>query len=212
MIDLSGIKNIIFDLGGVILNIDYNKTSQAFKDLGFLNFDEFYSQKEQTTIFNQLETGKITEIEFVTEIQKHCPTLNYYAIITAWNAMLLDLPKERIELIDPLSKKYNVFLLSNTNAIHYQSFINSIENEFGKDILTPCFQKVFYSHEIGQRKPNKSCFEYVLKEAKVNAKETLFLDDSIQHIHGAQSCNINTHFVDVKNGDDILTLFPDTIL
>jgi putative hydrolase of the HAD superfamily len=211
MIDLSGIKNIIFDLGGVILNIDYNKTSQEFQNLGFTNFDEFYSQKEQTSIFNDLETGRINEHEFVAQIKTHKNDLTHAQIISAWNAMLLNLPKQRIELIKKLSQKYNVFLLSNTNEIHYHSFIKSIEKEFREDILTPCFSKVYYSHSIGHRKPNKSCFEHVLEDAQISARETLFLDDSIQHIEGAKNCTINVHFVDLKNGEDILTLFPDTI-
>lgn len=211
MIDLSGIKNIIFDFGGVILDIDYNKTSEAFKKIGFTNFDEFYSQKEQTTIFNDLEIGKISEQEFVSKIQGHHQALSHTEIIYAWNAMLLSLPFERIELIKKLSNRYNVYLLSNTNKIHYQAFSRNIQAQYGKDILTPCFKKVYYSHEIGHRKPNQSCFEYVLSDAQLIAQETLFLDDSIQHIHGAKSCNINAHFVDLKKGDDILTLFLDTI-
>lgn len=211
MINLSGIKNIIFDLGGVILNIDYNKTSLAFKEIGFSNFDEYYSQKEQTSIFNDLETGKISENEFVSKIQENNDSLTHDQIINAWNSMLLDLPIARIELIKNLSKKYNIYLLSNTNQIHFQSFIKNIKTVYGEDILTPCFSKVYYSHEIGHRKPNKSCFEYVLENAGIPANETLFLDDSIQHIHGASSCGLSTSFIDVKHGDDILTLFPDTI-
>lgn len=212
MIDLSDIKNIIFDLGGVILNIDYNKTAQAFKDLGFANFDEFYSQKEQTTIFNDLETGRISEKEFVAQIQIYQNDLSHSQIISAWNAMLLDLPQKRIELIKKLNQNFNVFLLSNTNEIHYESFIKIIKIEYGEDVLTPCFSKVYYSHEIGHRKPNQSCFEHVLVDAQINARETLFLDDSIQHIEGARNCDIKAHFVDVKNGDDIITLFPGTTL
>ena len=212
MIDLSGIKNIIFDLGGVILNIDYNKTSQAFKDLGFTNFDEFYSQKEQTSLFNDLETGKINESQFISKIQIQQCDISDLQIIDAWNAMLLDLPKVRIQLINSLSKKYRVFLLSNTNSIHLNSFMTTIQTEYGSDILTPSFEKVYLSHEIGLRKPNIDCFQFVLKDQNLNASETLFLDDSIQHVEGAQKCGIRTSFVDVKNGMDIINLFPDTVL
>ncbi len=212
MINLSGIKNIIFDLGGVILNIDYDKTAQEFKKLGFDSFDDFYSQKEQTSIFNELETGKINTETFIKKIQYYAPKLSAENIIDAWNAMLLDLPIARIELIQKLSNTYNIYLLSNTNVIHYQSFISRINQQYKQDVLTPCFKKVYFSHEIGHRKPDESCFEYVLSDAKINANDTLFLDDSIQHVKGAQNYGINTHFVDLKNGEDILTLFPDTTL
>lgn len=210
MINLSGIKNIIFDLGGVILNVDYDKTSAAFKKLGFENFDDFYSQKEQTALFNELETGKINEETFISRIQQEQPNLNPSEIIAAWNAMLLDLPTERIKLIQSLAKKYNVFLLSNTNAIHLTAFSQNIIVEHGSDILTPCFKKVFLSHEIGFRKPDRACFEHVLNDQSLQASETLFLDDSIQHVEGAKQCGLHSHFVDVKNGQSISQLFPDT--
>jgi glucose-1-phosphatase len=211
---LKSIKNIIFDLGGVILNIDYQLTSDAFKKIGFTDFDSFYSQKEQSNIFDLLETGKISSENFIAEIRKHFPSENVSdaGILEAWNAMLLDLPMHRIELLHEVAKKYRIFLLSNTNQIHLEAFSKIITNAYGSDVLSPCFEKVYLSHQIGDRKPNASCFDMVLNENQLIPEETLFIDDSIQHIKSAESCGIHALFLDVKNGEEITRVFPDIIL
>jgi putative hydrolase of the HAD superfamily len=211
MLTLSGIKNIIFDLGGVILNIDYQLTSNAFKEIGLKSFDDYYSQKTQTSIFNDLETGKINTAQFVSELISLNPQMTEENILKAWNAMLLDLPISRIEILRNLSEKYRLFLLSNTNEIHIRAFNEIIEKQYGSNVLVPCFEKVYFSNEMGLRKPDEECFTLVLKENGLKASETLFIDDSIQHIVGAESCGIKTHFVDTKVGQNINQLFPDII-
>ncbi len=209
MLEDKKIKNIIFDLGGVILNIDYQLTSNAFKKIGFTDFDSFYSQKEQSNIFDLLETGKISSENFIAEIRKHFPSENVTdsAILEAWNAMLLNLPLQRIDLLHEVAKKYRIFLLSNTNQIHLEAFSKIITNAYGSDVLSPCFEKVYLSHQIGDRKPNASCFEMVLNENQLLPEETLFIDDSIQHIKSAESCGIHALFLDVKMGKKLLKYF-----
>lgn len=189
-----GIKNIIFDLGGVILNIDYNLTSQAFKYLGLSDFDQTYSQAKQNHLFDKLETGELSETDFYTQM-KTCfsNTISENEIETAWNAMLLDLPVERIDLLKNLSREYRLFLLSNTNCIHYKAYSAYLKNKFGKMIFDDIFEKQYLSFEIGMRKPDKKIFEHVLNENNLLPSETLFIDDSIQHIHGANETGIITH-------------------
>lgn len=189
--DTNDIKNIIFDLGGVILNIDYNKTSQAFKDHGLSNFDQLYSQFQQNNLFDELETGKISEVTFTQALQREIPTTSIKNITDAWNAMLLDLPERRVNLLNMVKDNYNIFLLSNTNMIHYKAYMEYIKSSYDLN-FNSIFKKAYYSHEIGYRKPTKDCFEYVLHQNDLIPQETLFIDDSIQHIEGALSVGIHT--------------------
>jgi len=205
MLDLTGIKNIIFDLGGVILNVDYDKTSKAFKEIGVTNFDEIYSQAKQNQVFNSLETGELSPDGFRKYIKEIVPKLSDEDIDKAWNSMLLDLPSARIETIKSLKNKYRLFLLSNTNTIHINAFRKIIAASFSENIFETLFEKQYYSSEIGLRKPNAGCFQYVLKENGLEASETLFVDDSIQHIKGASSLGVRVYHL--LPGDDITDLF-----
>jgi putative hydrolase of the HAD superfamily len=187
-------KNIIFDLGGVILNIDYRLTSQAFKNLGLENFDEKYSQAKQSHLFDRLETGAVAPEQFRQELKAYfSQTVSDTDLDNAWNAMLLDLPFQRIDLLKELSKKYRLFLLSNTNIIHYQAYSAYLKKTFGKMIFDEIFEKQYLSFEIGMRKPDKEIFDLVLNENKLLASETLFIDDSIQHIEGAGKTRISAY-------------------
>ena len=203
---MKNITSIIFDLGAVLLNISYQKTINEFEQLGIENSSSFYSKKKQTNIFNLLETGKITEQNFVSEIKKNCTIASSEQIRYAWNAMLLDLPEDRIYLLKQLKEKYSLYLLSNTNAIHISSFRKKIGKKNYKEFYS-LFEKVYYSHEIGFRKPNKEAFQLILDEQNLNPKEVLFIDDSQQHIEAAKKLDLNCYHL--KDEEDITTLFPD---
>lgn len=185
------IKNIIFDLGGVILNIDYNKTANAFKALGVTEFDSLYSQFKQNHVFDELEKGLSTESEFISSMQEIIPNATPQQIIDAWNAMLLDLPPIRIDLLKMVGKNYRIFLLSNTNDIHFKAYNSYIEKEFDLN-FNSLFEHAYYSHEIHLRKPESECFEYVCETNNLKKEETLFIDDSVQHIEGAVKFGLNT--------------------
>lgn len=206
---LQGIKNIILDLGGVLLNIDYSLTSKAFYRMGFRDFDQFYSQSKQSSLFDYLETGKISEEQFVVNIQKHLPRAIKKDIINAWNAMLLDFPNHRLELILKLKSNYNLFLLSNTNIIHFDAFKTRLSERFNEGMFSSCFKKMYFSHQIGLRKPDKECFQYVIEQNGLLPHETIFVDDSPQHIQGAKKLGIKA--ILLKKEVDIISLFSDTI-
>ena len=206
---MNNIRVIIFDLGAVLLNINYHKTIEEFEKLGIKNSSSFYSKKEQTNLFNLLETGKISEEDFITEVKKECKYGSDNKIVSAWNAMLLDLPKHRISLLKDLNKKYDIYLLSNTNSIHISEFKNIMGYE-KYEVFYKLFKKVYYSHEIGFRKPNKEAFQLILDENNLNADEVLFIDDSPQHIEGAKNLGIKTYHL--KDGEEVTTLFPDIAL
>ena len=204
---MNKIKNVIFDLGGVILNVKYENVIQNFKNLGIKESFSFYNQKYQKEFFNLLETGKIDSISFIKEMKKHCKS-SEKEIIKAWNSIILDLPYERVKILKDLSKNYNLFLLSNTNQIH----INHIKQKIGKERyldLYGTFDKVYYSHEIGLRKPDEEIFKFVIKKEKIIPTETFFIDDSIQHTNSAKKLGIKTY--NLNNKEDIINLFPDII-
>jgi putative hydrolase of the HAD superfamily len=189
----ASIKNIIFDLGGVIINIDYQKTIDEFKKLSKVNSTIEFNQKNQSVLFDELETGRISNEAFREKIREHYQLEASDAEIdAAWNAMLLDIPAERIALLRKLRKNHKLFLLSNTNAIHMIAFNKIVKDSFGMPALDELFDKCYYSHLVDDRKPNASIFERILQENGLTKEETLFVDDSIQHIESAQKIGIKT--------------------
>jgi len=203
------IKSIIFDLGEVLLNISYQNTINEFEKLGIENSSSFYSKKLQNNMFNLLETGKISEDEFVSKIQNSCKNASEKEIIFAWNSMLLNLPENRIYLLKKLKSEYNIYLLSNTNSIHITAFKKRLGKEKYLEFYN-LFDKVYYSHKIGHRKPNAEAFQLIIEENNLNSDEILFIDDSPQHIEGAKKLGINCYHL--KEGEDVISLFPDIIL
>lgn len=196
VIDLKSYKNVIFDLGGVILNIDYNLSVEAFKGLGLSNFSEYFSQATQKYLFDEYEKGLISSDEFRKAIRDELPSgVTFDQIDAAWNTLLLDLPAERIKVLNEVKKTHRTFLLSNTNEIHILEFNRYLNRVFGMNDLSHLFEKMYLSYKIGMRKPDKEIFEYVLSENNLRPDETLFIDDSIQHITSAQKLGIQTYWL-----------------
>ncbi len=190
------IKNIIFDLGGVLLNIDYNRTSDAFKKLGVHGFDDLYSQANANHLFEALETGEIKEAVFYETISKYChPETTQLQMEEAWNNILMDFREGCLDFLKRLSKQYNLYLLSNTNSIHLTAFNKILAYQTGQTSLDAFFIKSYYSHLINMRKPYPSTYQWVLRDAGLNAEETLFIDDSINNIKGANEAGLRTHLL-----------------
>ena len=203
---LEGIKSVIFDLGGVIYGVDYHKTINAFKALGIDRFEEVYAKAGQSDLFNDLEEGKISRDVFVDRIK----TLSGKDMISsqifiAWNSMLLGFMPDALTCLKRLSGSYRLFLLSNTNEIHIQE----IESRFGAEAFSDfctLFEKVYLSHELGLRKPHTEVFTHIIEEQGLVAIETLFIDDSIQHVDGAIKAGLQAfHLTDDQTIDQ---LFP----
>ncbi len=206
-INANNFKNIIFDLGGVILNIDYNLTSKAFEQLGLPNFNQLFAQAQQDKTFDLYEKGLITSQEFRDTLTNVIKKQVSNAIIDeAWNTMLLDLPPARLELLKKMKQTHRTFLLSNTNDIHIQWFNNYLQQQFGIPNLSAHFEHAYLSYEINLRKPDAAIFNYVLHTNKLEPSETLFIDDSIQHIEAAKNLGIQTYWLDVKK-ESILDIF-----
>jgi len=200
--------NVIFDLGGVILNLDYEQTVTAFRNLGHRDFDASYSQLVQTQLFDRYEKGEITSADFRNGLRKG---FNIHhsdgEIDEAWNAMLLDLPKKRLELLSKLATSKRLALLSNTNEIHIQKFTRSLEKHHNIADLSSYFETLHYSYQMGMRKPETRIFHHVLKHHNFKAEETLFIDDSVQHIDGARKAGLNAYHLQANKGETILNLF-----
>ncbi len=190
------IKNIIFDLGGVLLNINYALTEQAFVRLEFDHFSEMYSQFTADALFERLETGHVGEAEFYKRMLERAPAnVSEKDITQAWNAMLLDFRIDAIEYVKELRKTHRLFLLSNTNAIHFAAFQKIYIETFGQFDFDSLFEKAWYSHIIGYRKPHPEVYEFVLGDAGITAGETLFIDDSYPNIEASKKLGIQSHLL-----------------
>jgi HAD superfamily hydrolase (TIGR01509 family) len=189
---MHNIKNIIFDLGGVIMDIDVKHTLKAFSKLGIKNIENYFGHGFAASFFSDHESGKISDEEFLKEIKKlltqegvdEAVEISDEAVIDAWNALLLQFPPERISLLKAIRSQYRLFLFSNTNAIHYNKFREIYRNSFPGE-LEDLFEKAYFSHSLGHRKPDTSGFELIIRENGLDPKQTLFVDDAFINVEGA---------------------------
>lgn len=190
------IKNIIFDFGGVLYNISFKNTFDAFEKLGFDNFEEMFSQHKANLLFQNLETGKITPEAFYNKIKEIAPQpVTNEQIKDAWNAMLINFRMPSLDFLVSLKKEYNLLLLSNTNQIHYDHFSAQLQRQTPYHSLNDFFTKAYYSHVIGLRKPDTEVFEFILNDAVIKAEETLFVDDSFSNFPNAEILGMKTHLL-----------------
>jgi glucose-1-phosphatase len=195
---MNGIKNIIFDLGGVIINLDNRRTEHAFTALGIKNFRDYFGHGFAASFFSDYEIGKIGDQEFIGSIRRlgGLSQVPDQTIIDSWNALLLDFPPERILLLRELRKTYRLFLFSNTNALHLAALRQIWSSSFvGEGSLDDYFEKTYYSHLMGMRKPDPGSFGVILKENKLNGQETLFVDDAIVNVEGAEQAGLKGLFL-----------------
>ena len=187
--DLNQIDNIIFDLGGVILNLDYHQTFHAFKKYApQIDDDTFLGKSKQHTIFSDYEVGKITSRVFRDELNAFYKMhLDDQTFDQCWNAMLFDMPIVRIHLLQKLrASGKKIFLLSNINEIHEHAVEERFSSLGFNHGFRDLFHKAYYSHLVGMRKPNPEIFNRVLEENELRKENTLFIDDSVQHIESAK--------------------------
>ena len=188
---MSKIKNIIFDLGGVLLQIDYQKTEDAFVALGITNFAEYYKQDFVSMLFEDFEIGKISANDFCDGIRKISKrNLTNVQIEIAWNAMLLSFWEDRLVWLEEMSKHYKIYLFSNTNEIHYNAVLEIYNKTYSTKTFSSYFIKDYYSHILGMRKPYKESYLEVLEAENLQANETLFIDDTFKNIEGAKQAEL----------------------
>ncbi len=202
---MSAIKNIIFDLGNVIIDLDIPRTERKFKELLGEHYEQAYSKLDQEGLFLDYEVGNLTEEAFVDAILSEAPNgTTYQAVIDAWNGMLLGIPASRLDMLARLKKVFQVFLLSNTNATHVDWVDWHLRERHNMSIFDfddRFFHKPYYSHLINLRKPGREVFDFVLTDAGLEAAETLFIDDNADNVAGAMGVGIQArhHLI----GDEI---------
>lgn len=192
----NNITTIIFDLGGVILNLDMKKTERDLgKILEITNTDDA-SIPPFDKIYKDYETGNITTFRFLDYLHKRAViNVSHEDIINVWNDMLLDIPEKRIRMLEKLSKKYKLFMLSNINDLHVEAFEKIVHDL--QDNFFELFTKVYYSNIIHQRKPDKESYLIVIEENNLDVTKTLFVDDKAVNIKAAQDLGLQTlHITD----------------
>lgn len=203
--DLRYIKNIIFDFGNVLLNINPELTSGAFRKLGIKDETDFFGGRGSLELMQRFERGFATPDEFRQSIAASMKTIVTHAQIDeAWNALLLDFPPERVELVKKLGQTHRLFLLSNSNQIHYEVFTSDFQKTYGYP-LEFLFEKMWFSHQVGLSKPDAAIFEFVLKDKMLDPKETLFIDDTLMHVEAGRKTGIQAWHL--KPGIDVCDLF-----
>ena len=194
------INTIIFDFGDVFLNLRKEHSIDEFKKLGLDGPNE--DLLAQNDLF---EKGKITEIEFINSFIKYIPNATIQEITKAWNSVIGDFPLERLEFLQLLSSKYRLFLLTNTDSIHISRFEHKVGMSFYSDFYR-CFEKVYYSYEMGMRKPDAEIFNTIIRKHDLSPKRTLFVDDKKENTDAAES--IGLHVWNLKVGEeDVVDLF-----
>ena len=194
---MQNIQTLIFDLGGVIINL---KTEQEWLEEDLLpNFQpEKFQSLQQKQYFQQFETGNVSVPDFKQQLKEIAVNKNITEeeVVHHWNGILKDIPKHRVDVLKQLSKKYKLILLSNTNHIHMDFIRNYMVAEFGEDILQENFHTCYYSQEIGLRKPHKEIYKFVLQQQGITASESLFLDDKPENLSEPEKLGIHTFLVD----------------
>ena len=199
------IKNIVFDLGGVLVDLDFKNAINGLQQAGFANVKEQLQAFDQDGIFQKFELGEINADEFRTAIRENSTvTLTDEEVDTLWNSMLLEVPRKKLELILELRGKYMVYLLSNTNSIHWDYVCNNAFNYRGFRV-NDYFEETFLSFEMHLAKPDKAIFVKVLHEANLLPEETLFIDDSEANCKAAEELGIHAHHYHI--GEDLRKIF-----
>ena len=186
------INAIIFDLGNVIIDLDIPATDEAFKSLMGEKYDSAIAQLTNENIFQRYEKGEISTTQFIQKIADVSFLTDKEAIKNAWNAMLLDIPPQRFELLSNAKENYRTFCLSNTNKLHIDFIFEQLQQQNSLPNLDSFFEKVYLSHEMGMRKPDEEIFLKVIEDQQLDPQSTLFIDDTAGHLKGAKETGLQT--------------------
>lgn len=187
----SDIKNIVFDLGAVLLDIDFDLTIEAFRKLGVENNEQFKKQAGKIMLFEKYEKGMLSTAQFLDGMRKLMPgNAADDSIIKAWNALVVSFPKENLDLLKALKPHYHLYLLSNTNELHLTRFHELIFEQHGLNGLDNFFKRLYYSNAEGLRKPEAAFYQLLLEQEGLDPSETAFIDDVQSNVEGAEDVGI----------------------
>lgn len=194
------ITSIVFDFGDIFINLEKEAQIEAFKKIGL------HGPTPELVEANDLfEKGQITELAFLETFQKFIPNASVEEIRTAWNTIIGEFPLYRLEFLQLLTRKYKLFLLTNTDEIHIDRFEHNAGISFFSDFYQ-CFEKVYYSYEMGMRKPDPAIFNHILNKHDLSPKRTLFVDDKKVNTDAAASLGIHVWNLQVGQ-EDVVDLF-----
>jgi glucose-1-phosphatase len=185
-------KNIIFDLGGVLLDIDFKKSQEAFSKLGIDGFEQMVTPFNGNNLFNALETGLDVPLFYTRFRELTQKNLTDDQIEQAWCALLIGFRKKSIEKLLQLKQNYNTYLLSNTNEIHLQRIYQMFKADFNNAEFDDCFNAAYYSQRIQIRKPNAEAWLHIINRHSLTAEETIFIDDGTDNIKAAKQLSLQT--------------------
>lgn len=194
------IDTIIFDFGDIFINLEKEAQIEAFKNLGLNEPNE-----ELIAMNDAFEKGKVTELEFINSFHKFIPNASIEEIRTAWNTIIGEFPLYRLEFLQLLSHKYRLFLLTNTDEIHISRFEHEAGVSFFSDFYQ-CFEKVYYSYEMGMRKPDAGIYSFIINKHDLNPKRTLFVDDKKVNTDAAATLGLHVWNLQVGK-EDVVDLF-----
>jgi len=210
------VKAFIFDFGNVIIDIDFDLTHGKFRNYFGKQYDTIINRLKESKFFEKVESGVYTAEKMTEVINAHGGSMTVNQVKESWNALLLNIPAERLLLLEQLSKKYPIYMLSNTNLVHIDEIFTNLEKEYGCNPILNCFDRLYLSYEIGYIKPQKEIYEYLLNDANLNPKECLFFDDLQENLNGAASFGIQTQLITKDYGimdyfDEHLILDPTEV-
>ncbi|MCW5907491.1 MAG: HAD family phosphatase [Chitinophagales bacterium] len=201
-------KNLIFDIGNVIVDIDYAVPVREFQKLAVTDFSEIVSYSKQHHIFDAFEKGQITEQAFHSELRKFLrPGVTDEQILAAWNSILLRYPKPKFDLLLELKKSYKVFALSNINETHVRAIDEAVRQQFGATAFADYFHTAYYSNEVGFRKPEPEIYTMVLEKENLNPAETFFVDDKPENVEAARKTGLKAF--ELKHPDELFSLLKE---
>jgi glucose-1-phosphatase len=202
-------KNLILDFGGIIYRISHQKQQKAFADYGVKHFDKLYSQALQSPFFANLERGKVTEEGFKNEVRTMIgQQISDSEIDHLWNSILVGFSDEAVRLLERLRHSYNLFLLSNTNILHYKIFTKEFIELYGYDFNT-LFSKAYWSFKMGMRKPDNEIFRYIMEENDLSYEDSVFIDDTEANILAAEDAGLKS--VLLSNDKTLSDLFREDL-
>jgi len=202
------IEYIIFDFGGVILDIDPKLTVSEFEKLGCKDIEKLQSEAFYQEIILKFEKGLLTPDEFRSRIREFLNMdFTDAQIDQAWNMLLSKLEKERIQMLELAGKNYTLFMLSNSNAIHYDFFVKDLKDNFGYEDFDALFRKAYFSFRLHMHKPNTDIYHHVIRQENIVPEKTLFIDDRADNIEGAQKAGLKTYHLNLQKGESMTALF-----
>lgn len=203
---LKNIDNIIFDIGNVLVDIDYEYMVAQFADIAAIDFHQIVTYSHQDRVFDQYEKGQISTADFRAVLRKYLkPDVTDLQIDRAWNSILIHYPQAKFELLKKLRGQYQLFALSNINELHIAAIDVEVQRLFGAPDMSSYFDHAFYSHEMGSRKPEPQIYQMVIDQKQLNPARTLFIDDKLENVNAAAALGIKVHHL--TDRDSLLGLF-----